>query len=135
MLLCLYMKKLLFNILGTTLGLWIATFFIQGVTIGLYPDSNFFGIELTKQWQIFLILGIILGLLDFFVKPILDAITLPLRIITLGLFGFVLDVTLVLAIDIMFKEFNAPWLYPLLYTTLIVWAINLVLSAIFGKKN
>jgi len=129
------MKKLLFNILGTTLGLWIATFFIQGVTIGLYPDSNFFGIELTKQWQIFLILGIILGLLDFFVKPILDAITLPLRIITLGLFGFVLDVTLVLAIDIMFKEFNAPWLYPLLYTTLIVWAINLVLSAIFGKKN
>ncbi len=85
------MKKLLFNIVSAGLGLWLATMFVQEVKIAVLPDSNFFGINLTSQWQLFLLFGIILGLLNFFVKPILNVITLPLRIITLGLFSFVIN--------------------------------------------
>lgn len=121
-------NKLISKILTATLGVWMATIFVPGVNVKLYPDSNFFGIGLTAQWQVFLLLGIILGLLNYFIKPILNAITLPLRIITLGLFSFVTSMVLVWAVDLIFKEFNAPLFYPLLYTTLIIWAFNILLS-------
>ena len=129
------MKKLLFQIVSAALGLWLATLFVQGVKIAVFPDSNFFGISLTAQWQLFIFFGIILGLLNFFVKPILDLITLPLRIITLGLFSFVTNIALIWILDIMFKELDIPLWLPLLYTTLIIWALNTALSVVLNKEK
>lgn len=122
------MKNLISNIVGATLGIWLSASFVPGTQVNILPDSNFFGINLTAAWHIFFFLGVILGFLNFFIKPILNAITLPLRIITLGLFGFVINGGLVWILDAIFKEFSAPLLYPLLWTTLIIWGINLVLS-------
>ena len=128
------MKKFLSQIISAILGLYLAITFIPRATVELLPDSGFFGFPITAIWQIILILGLILGLLNFFVKPILNAITLPLRIITLGLFGFVVNMALVWIIDSMFKELSVPWLYPLLWTTLIIWGINTLLSLLIKEK-
>lgn len=122
------MRKLLFLIIAATLGFWLAITFVPGVKVQIFPDSSFFGISLTEQWHILLLLGIILGLLNYFVKPILNVITLPLRVITLGFFSFVINMALVWIIDIAFKELSAPWLYPLLWTTLIIWGLNFLVS-------
>ena len=128
------LKKLVAQMAGAIIGLWLATTFVQGVELKLLPDSSFFGIGLNAPWQVFLILGIVLGILNFFVKPVLNLITLPLRIITLGLFGFVVSGALIWIVDVVFKEFSAPLLYPLLITTLIIWGLSLVLSIIFKEK-
>ncbi len=130
------MKSLLSHILSAGLGLWLATLFVAGVVVRVYPNSNFFGAPLTAQWQIFILLGVILGLLNYFVKPILNTIALPLRIITLGLFGFLINMGLIWVVDYIFKEFSAPWLYPLFWTTLIIWALQLIISnSILKKEN
>ena len=84
------MKKLLSQIVSAGLGLWLAVFFVPEVKINLLPNTNFFGFALTSEWQLFLALGIVLGLLNYFVKPILDTLALPLKIITLGLFSIVI---------------------------------------------
>ena len=68
------MKKLLFFIITSILGLWLALIFVPGITVTILPDSNFFGLPLTAQWQFFILFGIIIGLLTFFVKPILNII-------------------------------------------------------------
>ena len=129
------MKKFLSQIIVAAFGLWISTIFVSGVVVALHADSNFFGFNLTKEWHIFLVLGVILGLLNYFVKPILDIITLPLRIITLGLFSFVITMALIWVVDILFKEFSAPFLYPLLWNTLIIWGLNLVFDIFLLKEN
>ncbi len=129
------MRKLLSQIISAGLGLWLATLVVPEIKIQFYPDSNFFGIPLTAQWQLFILFGIILGLLNFFVKPILDTITLPLRIITLGLFSFVTNMALIWVIDYIFKEFSAPWLYPLLWTTLIIWTLNIIISKFLIQED
>ena len=129
------MKKLLSQVVAAVLGLWLAIVFVPGVKISVFPDSSFFGISLTANWQIFLLLGIILGLLNFFAKPILDVITLPLRIITLGFFSFVINAALIWIVDIIFKELYIPLWLPLLYTTLIIWGLNLILSVIFKNND
>jgi putative membrane protein len=122
------MKKLLSFIISGMLGLWLATVFIVGVSVKTYPDSSFFGLSLTENWKFFILFGIILGLLNYFVKPMLNAITFPLRIITLGLFGFVINMALIGIVDSIFKELSIITLVSLAWTTLIVWGLNLLLS-------
>jgi len=129
------MKSLLSQVAAAASGLWLASLFVPGVIVMLYPESNFFGLKITEQWQILLILGIILGLLNFFVKPILNIITLPLRIITLGLFSIIVSMAMIWLLDLMFVELSVPWLYPLLWTTLIVWFLNLIISKILVKED
>lgn len=106
------MKSLFSNIIAATLGLWLATVFVAGVSVRLFYTTNFFGIHLTALWEVFLLLGVTLGLLNYFVKPILKAIALPLEIITLGLFTFVINMGLIWVLTYIFKEFSAPWFYP-----------------------
>ena len=106
----LMVKKLLSQIIAGVAGLWLAVMFVPNVAVNINPDSSFFGFSLTEQWQMFLVLGIILGLLNYFVRPVLKALALPL-------------------------EIYAPWFLPLLYTTLIVWALNLVISKILVGSN
>jgi len=127
------MKKLLLNVVAATLGLWIASVVVPGVSIALLPDTGVFGFPLTAVWELFLLLGIILGFLNFFIKPILKALTLPLEILTLGLFSLVINVILVWLLDVMFKEVTIPLIYPLVFTSLIVWALNFVLTLLIKE--
>jgi putative membrane protein len=129
------MRRLLSQILAATLGLWIALLFVPGVVIKTYPDSNFFGIPLTAQWQLILVLGIVLGLLNHFLKPILKALSLPIEVISLGLFTIVINMALIWLLELMFDELSAPFLMPLLYTTLIIWSSNLIIGFFLDKKN
>jgi putative membrane protein len=129
------MKRLLSQIISATLGLWLATLFLQGVIVRAYPNSNFFGFSLTAQWEIFLVLGIVLGLLNYFLKPLLKTFSLPLEVITFGLFTIVINMGLIWLLDKMFDElYVALWL-PLLYTTLIIWALNLIISKFIVKHE
>ncbi len=122
------MKSLLSYIISAGLGLWLSTLFVAGVFVKAVPNSNFFGLAINTQWQLFILLGIILGLLNYFAKPILSIITLPLQIISLGLFSFIINMGLIWILDVIFQEFSAPLLLPLIWTTIIVWTINILLS-------
>jgi len=128
-------KKLLSQIIAASAGLWLASSFIPSVIIRVYPESNFFGFPLTELWQIILVLGVMLGLLNYFVRPILKAISLPLELLTLGLFSIVINMAMIWFLDIIFQELYAPWFLPLLYTTLIVWALNFIIQKLFIRSN
>lgn len=129
------MKKLLSQVIAAGLGLWLATMFVPRAIIKIYPETNFFGAPLTALWQIILVLGIILGLLNYFVKPILKAISLPLAIITLGLFSVIINMGMLWFIDIMFDELYIPWFFPLFDTTLIIWLLNFLIQKILVKRD
>ena len=128
------MKRLLSQIISATLGLWLSTNIVSGVIIRTYPSSNFFGFPLTQQWQIFLVLGIVLGLLNYFLKPILKALSLPLEILTLGLFTIAINMGLIWILDKMFDELDVPLFLPLLYITLIIWISNIIINFFIAKK-
>ena len=129
------MKKVLSQIIAGILGIWLSILFIPEIKVGLASNSNFFGIPLTLQWQIILLLGIALGLINFFVKPIINAITLPLRIITLGLFSIAINMAMLWILDFIFKEITVPWFWPLLWTTIIILFSNIIVSRFIIKEE
>ena len=129
------MSKFISRIMAGILGLGIAVWLIPGVTIKILPDSNFFGIILATKWHIIVLLGFVIGIVNSFVKPLLDAITLPIRIITLGAFGFVVNIVLVWGVDLIFREINIKWFMPIFWTTLVIWGLSIALPALFNKKE
>lgn len=57
-------------------------------------DSFLSSVTFVGGWKSYLLAGIILGLLNMFIKPLLNIIALPFRILTLGLFTFVINAIL-----------------------------------------
>ena len=123
---------LIWHIIAGSLSIFLATKFVSGVSLELLPEGSvFFGIMLSEQWQLLLMTGLILGVINFFIKPIVKMLTLPLRILTLGLFSLILNMAVIWFLDVMLQELQILGITPLFFTTLIVWITNFFL----GLKN
>jgi putative membrane protein len=114
--------RLIVQIGAGILGIWLATQFVPGV-------------EFIGPVKSLLIAGTILGLINFFIKPILKVITLPLRILILGLFSLVINMGMIWVVDILFVELVITGLIPLFWTTIIVWGLSLFLGAYWPEKK
>lgn len=123
------MQRLLWHIVAGMVAIFLAITYIPGVSLEVIPgESVYFGIEFDQQWKLIILVGIILGFINFFVKPILDKITIPLKILTLGLFSLILNMALIWGLDILFEELEVLGIIPLFFTTIIVWLINFFLG-------
>ena len=75
--------KFLITVAVNTIALWVAVYLLDGLVF-------------SGEWWQWLILGLIFGVVNAIVKPIAKLLTLPLTIITLGLFLFVLNALMLL---------------------------------------
>ena len=71
------MKRFLIHWLIITLALWVTAYILPGVHI--------------ESTQALVIAAIVLGLVNALVRPILTLLTLPITILTLGLFYFLVN--------------------------------------------
>ncbi len=69
---------------------WILSALAIIVTAYLLPGVSLSGVVAA------LVLAVVLGLINTFIRPILRILTLPLNIITLGLFGLILNTVLIM---------------------------------------
>ena len=130
------MERLFWQIIAGILGIFLATKFVPGVSLEIIPgQSQFFGIEFTAPWQVLVLVGGVLGFVNFFIKPILKIITLPLRVLTFGLFSLVMNMLMVWLVDILFPELTIPGLIPLFWTTIIVWVLCFLLGLYTPKRK
>lgn len=111
------LKTIFFHTLIALGALWLSIRFISGV--------NFYGTT-----EIFVFCAFVLGLLNAFVKPVLKTITLPLRILTLGLFNLVLSLVTLWLLDVIFPELVISGIWPLVLTSL----LTSILIKIFYPK-
>ena len=118
------LAKLFFQIVAGIIGIFLA---IKLVT----------GVEFSGSIQSLLIAGTILGLVNFFIKPILKIITLPITMLTLGLFSLVLNMVLIwLVLDVLLSNvIEIHGLLALFWTTIIVWMLNLIFELYHSKRK
>lgn len=113
------LQSLFLQVVAGIGGLWIAVHFI--------PQVSFEG-----ETQLLLIVGAVLGIINTFIKPVLNLVTLPIRILTLGLSSLLINVLIIWGVDIYFEQLIIKGLLALLWTTLIVWGLSMLLH-LFGK--
>lgn len=116
------LRNLVLQIISGVLGLWLASQFIPGVEF----DGPLFILGLA---------GLVLGAVNFFIRPILKFITMPLRMLTFGLFGLIINAVLIWLIDLFFPELTIGLGMPLIWTTLLLWGLSALLHLFFPKKK
>lgn len=82
-----------------------------------------------------LIVAIGLGFINMVIRPILLILTLPLNIITLGLFTFVINALMVLLAGEFIPGFHVENFWWALLFSLVVSVINSVFQAFIHKKK
>lgn len=84
--------NIIIRILVTAMLVMIIAYFMPGVTVDGFMTAIF--------------VAIVLGLLNIFVKPILILFTLPVTIITLGLFLLVVNAVIIMLCSELVSGFN-----------------------------
>ena len=109
------MVSFIIRILGNSVALYAASWFVAGFTFsgGL------------KEYAI---AGVVLGLLNMIVKPVLKMISMPIIILTLGLFTFVINALLLWTVDYIFDFVTMADIYALVWATIVIWLVNMLVS-------
>jgi putative membrane protein len=105
----------------SAIGLWLATQWVTGVhydSVGALIGA-----------------GVVLGVVNAIIRPIAFILTLPVTILTLGLFLLVLNAAMVWLVGAILPGFHAPWFMPAFLTSLIVWLTGWVGSWLIGQRG
>jgi putative membrane protein len=106
----------------TFLFLWLIRALAIVITAYLLP-----GVRLTGFFPA-LVTALVLGLLNTFMRPILIILTLPINILTLGLFTLVINALLILATSAIVPGFQVKGLFTAILFSLVLTIINWALS-------
>ena len=91
-------------------ALWVADALWDGVRI--------------NGWAAFLIGAAVLGIANSFIKPIVALLTLPLIILTLGVFLLVINIAMVALAEWIAPNFSIDGFWSYVGTVVVVWAVN-----------
>ena len=111
--------QLILKLLINAAAIWVAARIVEGITLEEEPLT-------------IILVALVFGLVNTFIRPILKLISLPVLILTLGLFTFVINAAM-LAITAGLLEglavdgFGAA-LFGAVIVTLVSWGLNALLT-------
>jgi putative membrane protein len=115
------MQGFVIRVVIVALGLWLATDWVSGVEI----DSP----------ATLLLAGFLLGVVNAVLRPVLIVLTLPLMLLTLGLFLPVLNAGMVALVAWLLPGMRVSGFWAAFWTALLVSVVSLVGSWLVGPKG
>ncbi|MDQ7786582.1 MAG: phage holin family protein [Thermodesulfovibrionales bacterium] len=96
-------------------------------------------ISFTGEWWKMIIIGAVFGIVNSFIKPVITLFTLPLIILSLGLFTLIIN-TLMLLLTAKFSVpldlgLQIPGFWPAFKGAIIISIVSVLLSWITGLKK
>ncbi len=88
-----------------------------------------------ESFFVALVVAVVLGFLNMVVKPILVILTLPINILTLGLFTLVINAGLILLTSTLVEGFLVSSFWWALLFSLILSLVNGILNIFEPKEN
>lgn len=79
--------------------------------------------------------SLLLGILNAFLRPILLIVALPLLVLTLGLFTFVINALLLYFVSNLVKGFHVAGFWAAFKASLLISFVSILANAMFGKKE
>ena len=93
------------------------------------------GISFHGNWVMLLVAGGIFGLFNLIVRPIAMLLSLPLLIVTLGLFYFVLNGILLWLAQFVVPGYHVSGIVAGILGSIVITVVNWLVHAIFGGKK
>lgn len=85
-------------------------------------------------WYAAFIAALVLGLVNALIRPILLILTLPVNILTLGLFTLVVNAFMLWLVSTVVKGFEISGFAPAFWGALVLWLIGWLVSSSLKKS-
>jgi len=115
------MIGLLIRCLVLTAAILAASYMLQGISV-------------TSFWSA-LAAAAILGVLNVILRPIILILTLPVNILTLGLFTFVINAVLLMMVSGLIPGFDVRGFWPALWGSIIISVVSWLLTVFISDRG
>jgi putative membrane protein len=113
--------KLLLRLLFNAFFLLAASYLITGVSV-----SSFYAAVIT---------ALVLGLVNALIRPIILLLTLPINIVTLGLFTLIINGLLVMFVASFVKGFEVAGFVPAVLLSIFLWFGSLLTNSLLKDSG
>lgn len=103
----------------------VAVLVAEHIVSGIHYDS----------WGDLLVATMILGLLNYFIKPLLMVLSMPLLIFTLGFFTLVINAFLLLTVSYLVNGFHVDGFAPAFWGALVISIVTVLLNILIGFNS
>jgi putative membrane protein len=105
-----------------TVALFVATWLLSGLSYG-------------SDWWALLVAGLVFTLVNFFLKPALTILSIPLIIVTLGIFYLLINVFMLYLTHWIVHQFTIASFWWALLAAVIVSIVNAILRGVFRRRE
>jgi putative membrane protein len=109
------LTRLLLRWASNVAALWVAAALLAGVDYG-------------DEWTTLVLAGLVFAVVNWIVRPVVILLSLPLIVLTLGIALFFVNLFMLYLTDWLVGGFELGGFWSAVGATLIVWAVNYVLS-------
>lgn len=114
-------RGVLIRWLVLTVAIMIASYLLTGIRVRGFGSA--------------LAAAAILGILNAFFRPILIILTLPIHILTLGLFIFIINAVLLLMVSGVISGFTVQGFWWAVFGSLVISVVNWLLSSFINDRG
>jgi len=122
----------------TGLALWLVTLFVHGISF-VGGDTKL------ERAGIIFVVAVVFGLVNAFVKPVVQLLSIPLYIVTLGLFHIVVN-ALMLRITAWITDHTTHWglqidhfwwtaIWAAIVLSIVSWVLSLVVGSVSRRTR
>ena len=106
-----------FSWLSNVVAIWVATLVLDGITYG-------------DRFWVLLLAGLVFGIVNLIVRPIVVLLALPAVILTLGIALLFVNALMLYLTDLIVPDFEVRGFWTTVGGALIVWLVNLVIHGL-----
>jgi putative membrane protein len=114
--------RLVLLLAANVVALWVADLLVSGFTID-------------HIWPTLVVAGLVLGILDWLVKPIITLLALPFVILTLGLLLIVINAAILGLMTLLVSGVSLSGFWAAIWAAVIISIVNWVLITALGLKD
>jgi putative membrane protein len=126
--------RFVIKVLVNGAALWVAAYLLQGIHLG--KENVFTGSQLvTVLW-----VAVIFGLINALVKPVMTILSLPVIILTLGLFSLIVNAAVLQLTSWLSGQLNLHFhvdhfFWDAVIGSIIITIVSMVLNAILPDRD
>jgi putative membrane protein len=113
--------RFILKLLVSSLAVFFGAYILDGVYLDGFPTA--------------ILVALLMGFLNAFLRPLLIILTIPITLLTFGLFLLVINASIILLADFALTGFTVDNFFTAILFSIIVSLITWILEAIANPKN
>jgi putative membrane protein len=110
---------------------WLVNF------LGLWAAAELMGgrIDYGAKIQVLIVAALVFSLVNIFIRPVIVMFSLPVIVLTLGLFTFIVNAFMLYLVTVFYPRFQLHSFWAGVGAAVIIWIVNYLLTDLLEPKR